>query len=216
MEKKKAEEQENFDLVEKARENRKRIICISVAVIALVAACIIWYLVAQAGSRKADEAIGRADIEMTNDSLATSLYAEAANCGYRSGNRAKAMMGIRLYQEGKYAEAAEYLGDCSLDDEVAAAGVKILEGDCYVNLENYDKALSCYRKAIDKADENPMVVPFVLVKEANVYRAQQNYKEEAKALKTIIDEYPQYQAQGINLEALYQRAQTMADNAAAE
>ena len=81
MEKKKAEEQENFDLVEKARENKKRIICISVAVIALVAACIIWYLVAQAGSRKADEAIGRADIEMTNDSLATSLYAEAANCG---------------------------------------------------------------------------------------------------------------------------------------
>ena len=216
MEKKKAEEQENFDLVEKARENKKRIICISVAVIALVAACIIWYLVAQAGSRKADEAIGRADIEMTNDSLATSLYAEAANCGYRSGNRAKAMMGIRLYQEGKYAEAAEYLGDCSLDDEGAAAGVKILEGDCYVNLENYDKALSWYRKAIDKADENPMVVPFVLVKEANVYRAQQNYKEEAKALKTIIDEYPQYQAQGINLEALYQRAQTMADNAAAE
>ena len=44
-----------------------------------------------------------------NDSIAMTLYADAAKAGYKSGNRAKAELGIRLYQEGKYAEALEYL-----------------------------------------------------------------------------------------------------------
>lgn len=194
-----------IDLVEKARSNKKAIIGAAIAVVAVAAIAIVWYLVAQNGSRKADEAIGRADIEM-NDSIATQLYAEAATFGYRSGNRAKAEMGIRLYRDGEYAKAVEYLSDCSLDDEVAAAGVKVLEGDCYVNLEQYDKAISCYNSAISKANENPAIVPFVLVKEANVYRAQGKYSDEAKAYKKILDEYPAYNPQGVDIRSLYERA----------
>ena len=40
-------------------------------------------------------------------------------------------------------------------------------------------------------------MPFALIKLANVYRAQGNYKAEYEAYKTILDEYPSYQyAQG--------------------
>ena len=42
--------------------------------------------------------------------------------GYKSGNRAKAEMGIRLYNQEKYEEALKYLNSCSLDDKVAEPG----------------------------------------------------------------------------------------------
>lgn len=209
MEKKNAKEQEGVDLVAMAKANKKTIIGVSILVVVVLVVAFVWYFMAQSGSRKADEAIGRADIEQ-NDSIATELYRKAATCGYKSGNRAKAEMGIRLYQEGNYEEAAKYLSECSLDDEVAAAGVYILEGDCYVNLEQYDKAVKTYDKAISKADENPRVVPFVLVKKAHVYRAQQDYAKEAEAYKQILDDYPTYSAGQTDLRALYERANAAA------
>ena len=197
------------DLVVKAKANKKSIVGLTVAVLVIIIAILIWFLVAQNGSRKADEAIGRADIEQ-NDSIATELYRQAADCGYKSGNRAKAELGIRLYQEGKYQEAAEYLSDCSLDDNLASAGVATLEGDCYVNLDQYDKALRAYDKAISEADHNPRVVPFVLVKKAHVYQAQEDYANEAKAYKQILDDYPTYSAGQTDIRALYERANAAA------
>lgn len=198
-----AEQTEEF--LAKAKANQKTIIGISIGVIVLAVILLACYFVAQKGSANADEAIARADMEM-NDSIATELYRQAATCGYKSGNRAKAEMGIRLYQEGQYAEAAEYLSDCSMDDKVVSAGVATLEGDCYVNLEQYDKAIRAYNHAISEADGNPQIVPFVLVKEANVYRAQGNYAKEADAYRTILEEYPAYNNMTTNIRALYERA----------
>lgn len=200
------------DLIAKAKANKKSIFGLSIAVLVIIIGILVWFLVAQSGSRKADEAIGRADIEQ-NDSLATELYRQAATCGYKSGNRAKAEMGIRLYQDGKYAEAAEYLSDCSLDDNVASAGVCSLEGDCYVNLEDYGKAIRAYNKGISEADGNPRIVPFLLVKLAHVYRAQGDYSNEAKAYRRILDDYPTYSAGQTDLRALYERANAQAQAA---
>lgn len=179
------------EILAKARANKKTIMwCLIIAAVCVVG-MLAYILVAQNGSRKADELIAKADAEQ-NDSIALNLYAKAADAGYKSGNRAKAEMGIRLYNDGKYQEALEYLNDCSLDDEIAEAGVETLKGDCYVNLDQLDKALGAYKSAISEADENPEIVPFVLIKMANIYRAQGNFEAEAKAYKEIIDEYPSY------------------------
>lgn len=194
------------DIVAKARANKKTLVGVSVALVVIIAAVLVWLLVAQSGSRKADELIARADAAQ-NDSIALTLYADAAKAGYKSGNRAKAEMGIRLYREGKYEEALKYLDDASLDDEIAAAGVYNLQGDCHVNLNQYDQALKCYGKAISKADKNPEIVPFVLIKEANIYRAQGKFADEAKAYKTIIDDYPTYVATTrVDIKKYYERA----------
>lgn len=193
-------------LLEKAKQNKKALIACSVVLIACVVGALIWIMVAQSGSRKADEAIAKADAA-ANDSVATALYSEVAQMGYKSGNRAKAEMGIRLYRDGKYKEALEYLDDCTLDDKVAAPGVYALAGDCHVNLDEFDQALKCYSKAISKADKNPEIVPFILIKEANIYRAQGNYAAEAKAYKEIIDEYPSYVANTrFDIKKYYERA----------
>lgn len=194
------------EILAKARANKKVIIWSLVVAAVCVVAVLVYILVAQAGSRKADELIAKADAAQ-NDSIALTLYAQAAEAGYKSGNRAKAEMGIRLYRDGKYQEALEYLDDCSLDDEIAEAGVETLKGDCYVNLDQLDKAISAYKDAIDDADENPEIVPFVLIKMANIYRSQGNYEAEAKAYKEIIDEYPSYvNSTRIDIRKFYERA----------
>lgn len=194
------------DILAKARANKKVImICLIVAALC-IAGILAYLLISQSGSRKADELIAKADAAQ-NDSIAMALYAKAADAGYKSGNRAKAEMGIRLYRDGKYQEALEYLDDCSLDDEIAEAGVETLKGDCYVNLDQLDKALGAYKDAISDADQNPEIVPFVLVKMANIYRAQGNYEAEAKAYKEIIDKYPSYvNTTRIDIRKYYQRA----------
>ncbi len=194
------------EILAKARANKKVIIWSLVVAAVCVVAVLVYILVAQAGSRKADELIAKADAAQ-NDSIALTLYAQAADAGYKSGNRAKAEMGIRLYRDGKYQEALEYLDDCSLDDEIAEAGVETLKGDCYVNLDQLDKAISAYKDAISDADENPEIVPFVLIKMANIYRSQGNYEAEAKAYKEIIDEYPSYvNSTRIDIRKYYERA----------
>ncbi len=194
------------DIVAKAKKNKKALITCGVVVLAIVVIALVCILVTQSGSKKADEAIAKADVEL-NDSIAQVLYAEAAEMGYKSGNRAKAELGIRLYQEEKYAEALEYLKDCSLADEVAAPGVYVLTGDCYVNLAELESALNSYDKAIAAADENPEIVPFVLIKKAHVYREQQNFEAEAEAYKEIIDEYPSYtNSTRLDIKKFYERA----------
>ena len=170
------------DILARAKANSKRILVFSVFVLAVIAAILIWFFVAKAGSAKADEAIGRAD--------------EA---------------GIRLYQQGKYQEALDYLKDASVDDNIVAAGVYTLEGDCYVNLKQYPEALKAFDKAVSKADKNPSIVPLVLIKKANVLRAEKDYAAEAEALCTIVEQYPQFmQTSQVDVRKLYERAKASA------
>ena len=183
-------------LVEKAKANKGKLVGALVFCIVIVIAAFAWFFINQSGSHKADELAGKADVEV-NDSIAMQLYQQAAEAGHKSGNRAKLEVAIRYYNDGKYEDALKYLDDASISDEIVAAGVYSLKGDCYVNLDRLDDAVKAYKSAISKADENPDIVPFELIKLANVYRAQGNYKAEYEAYKTILDEYPSYQyAQG--------------------
>ncbi len=200
------------DILAKARANRKSIMWCMIALFVIIIAILIYIFVAQAGSAKADELVAKADSEQV-DSVAIDLYKQASEAGYKSGHRAAAEVGIRLYREGKYEEALKYLDKASLDDEVAAAGVYTLQGDCHVNLDQLDAALKCYNKAISKADKNPEIVPFVLIKEANIYRAQENYSAEAKCYDTIIKDYPEYvRSSRVDIKKYYERANAQAQN----
>jgi len=202
--------QEAQDIIARAKANSKLILGLSIFILVVIAAILIWFFVAKAGSAKADEAIGRADVAQ-NDSVAMVLYKEAATHGYKSGNRAKIEVAIRLYQDGKYDEALSYLNDASADDHIVAAGVYTLMGDCHVNLNQLPEALKAYDKAVSKADNNPSIVPIILIKQANVYRSQKDYENEYKALKTIVDEYPQFMQQSqTDIRKYYERAKAAA------
>lgn len=203
-------EQEGATLLARAKANSKLIVALSIFICAVIIGILVWFFVAQSGSRKADEAIARADMA-ANDSVALVLYKEAASHSYKSGNRAKIEVGIRLYQEGKYQEALEYLKDASADDHIVAAGVQTLTGDCYVNLKQYPEALKAFDKAIKLADENPSIVPLVLMKKAAIYREQKDYTAEYEALKQIVDKYPSFtQGTQTDIRKYYERAKAAA------
>lgn len=194
------------ELLAKARAYKKVLSTIVIVAAVAVIGALVYMFVVQNGNRKADELVALAD-QAPTDSMATQLYINAANAGYKSGARAAAEVAIRYYQEGKYEDAIKYLDRAKLGDNIAAAGVYTLKGDCYVNLDQLDKALDCYEDAISKADDNPEIVPFVLVKMANIYREQQKYAKEADAYKEIIDEYPSYvNSTRADIKAYYNRA----------
>ena len=76
-----------------------------------------------------------------------------------------------------------------------------------MNLGQLDEALKSYSKAISAANKNPEIVPFILIKEANIYREQGNFKAEANAYKEILDEYPSYVASTrVDIKKYYERA----------
>ena len=202
--------EEEADFVAKTKKYRKQLTALFIAVAAVLVIVLVWFLVRQSQVAKADQAIALADVEQ-NDSIALNLYKEAATHGTKSGDRAKIEAAIRLYQGGNYEEAVKYLNDASASDEIVAAGIQTLKGDCYVNLKNYDAALSAYDKAIREADNNSQLTPIILIKEANVYREQKNFAAEAKAYEKILNDYPTYgQAANLDIRKYYERAKASA------
>ena len=186
-------------LAEEKSKRTRKIIIISTAVVGVLILIIAGFLFFRNSKITASEqAIGEADRLMfieQNDSLAMAEYAKVAEMGsYAPNERARVMLAINNYQEGKYQEALDILDKTSLESDVLEPGVESLKGDCYVNLgkDNYDKALKCYEKAISIADNNTVIVPFILQKEANVYHAQGNFEKEYEVYAEIYKNYPDF------------------------
>ena len=200
---------------EKVQNNSKTIMYACVAVAVVVIAILVYvYAVRQPGIQAGNEALGQADMEMLmgNDSIALAKYQQvAANHGYDAGNLASLNAAILLYKEGKYEEAVKYLSDYSTKESVIGAAAKCIEGDCYVNLEKYQDALDCFKKAVMISDNYPAYTPAFLLKEATVLRELKDFKAEAKVYEEILNNYPAYGNQmGIDVEKYLERAKAEA------
>lgn len=190
--------------------DNKKIILIAVGVILVVAAFVLSYLFIYKNPHveKAFEEYNGIETTALNDSTAAAQYMEVADrySGDAAGKLAALSAGEALYNQGNYEEAAKYLKKFSSNDNVLEANALVLTGDCYVNLENYDEALNYYQKALRKADNNPQIVPRVLLKEANIYDAQANYGKALECYELIKNDYPNFQlGNGIDIDAYIAR-----------
>ncbi|MCH5225795.1 MAG: tetratricopeptide repeat protein [Muribaculaceae bacterium] len=197
------------DAGSRVAENKK-IILWAVGIILVVAAFVLSYLFIYKNPHveKAFEAYNGIETQNLNDSTAAQMYMDVADQynGDAAGKLAALSAGETLYNQGRYEEAAQYLKKFSSGDSVLEANALVLTGDCYVNLENYDEAISYYQKAIRKAENNPQIVPRVLLKEANVYDAQGNYGKALECYQEIKNNYPQFQlGNGMDMEAYIAR-----------
>lgn len=197
-------------------QDNKKIIAIASAAVVGIAVLVICYFTffRNPAIQKANDTIGAADLQLAlgNDSVAMAQYMNLADNGsYDAANRAALESAILLYGQGKYEEALKYVEKYSAKDDVIGAGAYSLQGDCLVNLDRLDEAVKAYNKAIDKSDENPAYTPFFMMKLARVYRAQNNFKEEAEVLEDINEEYPLYgQQHNVDVEKLLDRARLQA------
>lgn len=199
---------------EKVANNQKTIMWVCIALTAVIAIILIYiFAIRRPGIANANNAIGQADLEMMsgNDSTALAQYQHVADeYGYEAGNRAALNAAILLYKQGKYQDALGYLQKYDGTEAVIGATAKALEGDCYVNLDKLDDALGCFKKAEKVSDNNPALTPYILMKIANVYNAQKNYKAETETYQTILTKYPEYgQRLGIDFEKYLDRAKEM-------
>ena len=190
--------------------DNKKIILIAAGVILVVAAFVLSYLFIYKNPHveKAFQEYNGVETQALNDSTAASQYMEIAD-RYSSddaGKLAALSAGESLYNQGRYEEAAKYLKKFSSKDDLLEANALVLTGDCYVNLENYEEALVYFQKAIRKANNNPQIVPRVLLKEANVYDAQGNFGKALECYEQIKNNYPEFKlGNGMEMDAYIAR-----------
>lgn len=205
-------------LEQKVQNNQKVIMWLCVSAAAVV--CVIFlYVYAFHNPRKeaGNNAIGQADMELINgnDSIALDQYQQVVdNYGGDAANRAALNAAILLYKDKKYQEAIEYLKKYDTKESVIGAGALSLQGDCYVNLKDYDNALSCFRKAAKESDNNPHYTPYFMMKEATVLHEMKDYKKEAAVYEKIMADYPAYgETNRIDFQKYVDRANALAAEA---
>jgi len=190
--------------------NNKKIVFWGIGAVVVVAVFILCYLFFYRNphTQKSYDAYNRVEISAVNDSVAAVQYKQVADKykGDAAGMLAALSAGESLYNEGKYAEAVEYLKRFDSNDYILNANAMVLTGDCYVNLKKYDDALGCYQKAVDEADENPQIVPRALLKQANIYDEQKKYDKALECYMSIKNDYPEFRfGNGIGVDAYIAR-----------
>lgn len=208
---------DNLTAIEqKVQTNQRLIAWLCIAAAAVVCVVLIYiYAIHKPGVEAANNAVGQADITLAqgNDSLALEQYKQVAGeYGHDGGNRANLNAAILLYKKGNYEEALKYLEDYKPSDNLIGASATCLKGDCYVNLQKYEEALKCFKKAEKISDENPSYTPYFIMKQANVYRELKDYKEEAECYEEIIEDYPAYGPSiNVDMQKYLDRAKAQAE-----
>lgn len=199
----------------KFQKNRKPIIGATIAIMVVVAAVLVYVFAIQrpAQHRAAAEAgLGYVENMKTQNAPLDSAalvkankkaedhLRNAINAGHDGGNIAALKLAEIQYENGKYQDALNSLGNYSPSDNIMGAAAMSLKGDCYVNLDKLDDAVAAFKNAISVSDANPYYTPFFMMKLARVYDAQKKYSDALAIYQEIYDKYPQYF--GTNIQEL--------------
>ena len=188
---------ESKNTAENLKKKKNTIITVAVIIFVAIAGYIAWDAYKTKANEKSELALAQVNqdklMAAPSDSVLLAQYLKVAKEGSIGGKTAALEAAVILYRDTAYADCIKALDKAgSLDSKIAEAGRLSLMGDCYVNLNKLDDGLKCYKKAVSAADKNPEIVPFMLIKEANIYRAQGKYADESKAYEEILKNYPEY------------------------
>ena len=103
---------------------------------------------------------------------------------------AKYYAGVCYHHLGDHESAIDYLGKFKTDDLLVGAAKYSTLGDAYVELGDYNKAVSSYKTGIDKF-ENNFSSPILLKKLGIVYEEMGELEEALETYQTIESRYPE-------------------------
>lgn len=182
------------------RENQKSLLFIGAAIVALIAVYIAYqklYLapreseaanqmyVAQDywGKKEWDKALkGDASYPGFEKIINDYSNTKAANLAYYYA-------GTAYLNKGEYRKAIDNLSNYRGDDNMVGAEAVGSIGDAYVELKDYEKAETYFKKAVEKAN-NKFLSPFYLKKLGLVYEALKDNKGAAESYQKIKTDYP--------------------------
>jgi tetratricopeptide (TPR) repeat protein len=134
------------------------------------------------------------------DSFRLALEGDGANYGFldiideygstKSGNLARLYCGISHYKLGQYEDAIEYLKKFDSNDIMYATMALGAIGDCYVELDDLETAISFYVKAAQRK-KNEVTTPIYCKKAGLVYEELKDYDKALKYYEIIQKDYPQ-------------------------
>ena len=183
------------------RENQKSLIFIAGAIIAMV----VIYFAYQKMYLAPREEKAASQMYVAQDAWAKKDWDKAlkGDAGYpgfekiindysntKAANLAYFYAGIAYLNKGEYKKAIDDLTNYRGTDAMAAAEALGGTGDAYVQLKDYDKAATFFKKAADKAS-NKFLSPFYLKKLGLVYEEQKDYKSADETYKKIKSDYPE-------------------------
>ena len=139
------------------------------------------------------------------DSLVQALNGDGNNYGFLeiideyslsdAANLSRFYAGASYLKLGNYQNAIKYLNDFSSSDFLIQARAYSLIGDAYIELEDYDNAISFFKKA-SKEKPNEFFTPSYLLKLALAYEKVGNLKSALNSYEEIIEDYkgsPEFQ-----------------------
>lgn len=180
-------------------ENKNNVLIAGIALI-LIAGGIYYYnnSYKPALESEANESLFMAERYFGQDSLDKALNGDGIHLGVldvadefgstNAGNRASYFAGRILLEQGKYQEAIDYLDDVSMDDELMAAQVETLRGDCYSEMEQYEKAGDTYMKAA-KMRTNNLTTPYALLKAGIAYEEAGEFGDAKDAFEKLESDF---------------------------
>jgi tetratricopeptide (TPR) repeat protein len=120
-------------------------------------------------------------------------------------NLAYFYLGTAYLNKGEYRKAIDNLNSYRGDDAMVAAEALGSVGDAYVELKDFDKAETYFKKAADKA-KNKFLTPLYLKKLGLVYEAKNDNKSAADTYKKIKTDYPE-SAEAQNIDEYIARSE---------
>ncbi|TAF80718.1 MAG: hypothetical protein EAZ51_05555 [Sphingobacteriales bacterium] len=108
----------------------------------------------------------------------------------KSANLAFYYIGIAYLNKGEYQKAAENLSNYNGNDAIVAPLALGGAGDAYVELKDYDNAISYFKKAADKGN-NLFTAPMYLKKLGLVYEEKNDFQSAVDTYKKIKTDYPE-------------------------
>ena len=107
---------------------------------------------------------------------------------FQEGKLAALYAGICYYKQGDYEQAVKYLKKFKAEDANISPAAYQLLGDAYVQLEDYDKAVSAFESAAKSGNE--IIAPMSLKKAGLVYLEIGKKNSAKKAFESIKNNYP--------------------------
>lgn len=108
--------------------------------------------------------------------------------GTKAANLALYYAGISYLNLGQYEAAVDYLKDFNPKGDITPMMKFGALGDAYSELNDFDKALQFYKRAVDAGD-NDAIVPYYLKKLGMLYERQNDFAKAKEAYQKIKDEY---------------------------
>lgn len=192
-----------------ARENQKSLSFIATAIVLMILAYVGYqklYLAPR--NEKATNQMYKAEEFWDNKDWDKAINGDAGYPGFakiiadysntKAANLAYYYIGIAYLNKGQFQKAVDNLTNYRGDDSMIAAEAFGGTADAYVELKDYDKAVTYFKKAADKAS-NKFLTPVYLKKLGLVYEAKNDYQDADDVYKRIKSDYfDSAQAQNID------------------